>query len=275
MQNVYKSRSSRPRRCSRFSNQPSMLRLEQMSIPDIFLQDQDRPSLLTPGLQDQWGKRAIHCIYCDGTETSPYPIGFLITKETLRWNDKIIESAIKLWSSLQNPQVIFLTHGLSLDVPEELRMSGLEPYLPLIKKKGWQVDCRSISRIDSRSNGLSVLFDGNSSNNRLEIGYIVTFPSRFTSNKDAIPILTTQLLTTPLDPMGTIPPLGSDADRRPIMPPRMGDDPRTGVRGLFWAGNAGSLMANVNVAVAQGQAAASVVAEELGREDMEDLHRGI
>jgi hypothetical protein len=41
---------------------------------------------------------------------------------------------------------------------------------------------------------------------------------------------------------------------------------------LFWAGNAGSFMANVNVSVAQGQAAGVAAADELGKEDLAKLN---
>lgn len=53
--------------------------------------------------------------------------------------------------------------------------------------------------------------------------------------------------------------------------PRMGDNPKTPIPGLFWAGNAGSMMANVGMSVAQGMNAGSMAGDELGSEDMERM----
>ena len=53
------------------------------------------------------------------------------------------------------------------------------------------------------------------------------------------------------------------------MPPGMGDDARTMVKGLFWAGNCGSVMGGVNTAINQGGVAGYMAAEELGQEDLE------
>lgn len=53
------------------------------------------------------------------------------------------------------------------------------------------------------------------------------------------------------------------------MPPRAGADPRTPIRGLFWAGNAGSPYANVVMVTTQGALAAVVATDELGNEDLE------
>jgi hypothetical protein len=51
----------------------------------------------------------------------------------------------------------------------------------------------------------------------------------------------------------------------------MGDDPRTQIPGLYWAGNSGSPMANVNAAVAQGQIAAGFAAEVLGEAELQAM----
>lgn len=95
---------------------------------------------------------------------------------------------------------------------------------------------------------------------------MAVFPERMQPIDHAAPLLTKDLLLTELTPMGAIA-TGSSLPAMPL-PPRMGDDPRTSVTGLFWAGNSGSPMANVNLAVAQGQQAAAYAAHELGEDEM-------
>ena len=108
----------------------------------------------------------------------------------------------------------------------------------------------------------------------LSLPYAAIFPSRLTPTPDACPLLTPSLLQAELSPMGAIP-IPSAADLEPAkFPPRIGEDPRTLTKGLFWAGNSGSPMANVNLAVQQGQTAAAWAAEELGSEDVEMLRAG-
>lgn len=98
---------------------------------------------------------------------------------------------------------------------------------------------------------------------------MATFPDKLVPPTDAADLLTPDLLQAELSPMGAIPPpIGLEP---PKMPPRMGEDARTQVPGLFWAGNSGSPFANVNIAVEQGQTAAGMAAEELCEEDMKDV----
>jgi hypothetical protein len=106
----------------------------------------------------------------------------------------------------------------------------------------------------------------------LVVPYMLVFPERMTPPPDAVPLLTRDLLEAELSPMGAISPPGVLLPALPT-PPRTGDDPRTSVDGLFWAGNSGSPMANVNISVAQGQQAATLVAHALGAEEMEALLR--
>lgn len=108
----------------------------------------------------------------------------------------------------------------------------------------------------------------------LSLPYAAIFPSRLTPTPDACPLLTPSLLQADLSPMGAIP-IPSAVELEPSkFLARMGEDPRTLTRGLFWAGNSGSPMANVNLAVQQGQTAAAWAAEELGSEDVEMLRAG-
>jgi hypothetical protein len=48
----------------------------------------------------------------------------------------------------------------------------------------------------------------------------------------------------------------------------MGDNPKTNVSGLFWAGNSGSPMGNIAMSGTQGMGAAVIAVGELGEEDM-------
>lgn len=101
---------------------------------------------------------------------------------------------------------------------------------------------------------------------------MATFPDRLSPIEDAAPLLTADLLQAELSPMGGI--QAATGLEPPKMPPRMGEDARTQVPGLFWAGNSGSPMANVNLAVQQGQTAAAFAAEELGSEDLVEMLGG-
>lgn len=96
---------------------------------------------------------------------------------------------------------------------------------------------------------------------------MLLFPEKMSPHPDTRAWLTPQLLSGELAPTGTIP--SPEPALPPALPPRMGDDARTGTPGLFWAGNAGCFAANVNVSVAQGQTAGAMAGEQLGAEDLE------
>lgn len=221
------------------------------------------------GLQETWGRRAIHCVFCDGTETADSPIAFLVTANSAAFNPMIIEGALKLWSAMQHPRVHILTHGLDPSNPDDLAKSGLEKYLKAINKKGWGIISDKIASVEETPNGLLVNFEGERA--ILPLGHIVILPESWSPNPHAASFLTPDLLNAELSPFGAIQPVDPKDLEGAGMPPRMGDDPRTGTKGLFWAGNAGSFMANVNVSVSQGQAAGYMAAEELGKEDLAKL----
>lgn len=181
----------------------------------------------------------------------------------------IIEGALKLWASMNHPRVHILTHGMDPSDPEQLAKSGLEKHLAAVQKRGWGVIPDKISSVEETPNGLLVHFEGDRA--MLPLGHIVVMPETWSPNPHAAGFLTPDLLKDALSPMGTIaPPDAKDLEGNG-MPPRMGDDPRTATKGLFWAGNAGSFMGNVNVSVAQGQAAGYMAAEELGKEDLAEV----
>ena len=92
-------------------------------------------------------------------------------------------------------------------------------------------------------------------------------------NADALPFLTKSLFDGDLTPMGTVPIIKPEAlgEGDMKLPPGFGDDPRTPVKGLLWAGNSGNMMGNINLSVIQGQTAGFLAGEELGSEDLKSL----
>lgn len=205
-------------------------------------------------------------MFCHGTETRHSPIAFLLPPPGAH-NDKIVEVVFKLWSSLRHPSVTFLTHGLDITTPSGLTQSGLEQYMSMVEAKDYHVVCEKIEKIDQEADdrGIIVRFEGGKT---LELGYIAIAPNAFSPHDHAAAFLTPQLLGAELTAMGTVAPVDTSLVGASPLPPRMGDDPRTATPGLFWAGNAGSVLGNVNISVAQGQAAGFAAGEELGKEDM-------
>lgn len=141
----------------------------------------------------------------------------------------------------------------------------------MVEAKGYHVVCDKIEKIDQEADdgGIIVRFEGGKT---LEVGYIVIAPSSFSPHDHAAAFLTPQLLGDELTQMGAVAPVDASLIGASPLPPRMGDDPRTATPGLFWAGNAGSVFGNVNVSVAQGQAAGFAAGEELGKEDTNVLN---
>jgi hypothetical protein len=45
----------------------------------------------------------------------------------------ILASSFKLWSGLNHTKTYFFTHGMDINVPEDLVASGLEKFMPIIK----------------------------------------------------------------------------------------------------------------------------------------------
>ncbi|WWC86156.1 uncharacterized protein L201_001029 [Kwoniella dendrophila CBS 6074] len=218
------------------------------------------------GVQEQWGKRIIHCIFCHGTETANAPFGFLLTKNNSQMNPKLVESMLKLWRSLDHTDKYILTNGMDVETEQGRKDAGLEEKYDLVKKLGYNIISTPIESMaeNSSETALEIKFtDGKS----IEIPAMLLFPEKFTATEDSLPILTEGLLGDKLSPFGTISPPNTDLGVSGF-PPRMGDDPRTNVKGLFWAGNSGSFVANVTVSLAQGQTAAVFAGDQLGEEDM-------
>ncbi|WVW82203.1 hypothetical protein I302_104209 [Kwoniella bestiolae CBS 10118] len=222
------------------------------------------------GVQEQWGKRLIHCIFCHGTETANAPFAFLFTKPNAYMNKNLVETMLRLWKNLNHTDRYILTHGLDVETEQGRKDAGLEGKLDLVKRLGYQIITTPIQSIheDPSKSTLIVTF---TDDRTITVPAMLLFPERFTPSEHSAPLLTEELLGSKLQPWGTIPPPPPSADGRPAVQPRMGDDPRTAVRGLFWAGNSGSGAANVTVSIAQGQMAGAVAGDQLGEEELAKL----
>ncbi|ODN77530.1 hypothetical protein L202_04703 [Cryptococcus amylolentus CBS 6039] len=224
-----------------------------------------------PGIADQWGKRAIHCIFCHGTETANKPFAFLFTAPNAWINPGLAGTMLKLWPSLKHDPVYVLTHGQDVNTAEGRKGAGLEAYWDIVQKKGYTIISSPITSVksDADNTTLTITFQEHSS---IQVPYMLLFPEKCTPNDHALPFVNEQLFGLPLGPMGTIPfdPASQGSGGGGGMP-RMGDSPKTPVKGLFWAGNSGAPAGNVAISVAQGQMAGAVAGDELGDEDLAKL----
>ncbi|WVQ75592.1 hypothetical protein IAR50_005220 [Cryptococcus sp. DSM 104548] len=223
-----------------------------------------------PGIADQWGKRAIHCIFCHGTETANKPFAFLFTPSNAWINPGLVGTMLKMWPSLRQDPVYVLTHGLDVNTVEGRKGAGLEAYWDVVQKKGYTIVSSPITSVtaDTDNTTLTITFQNHPS---IQVPYMLLFPEKFTPSDDALPFVNEQLFGLPLGPMGTIPFDPASQGGKGNGMPRMGDSPKTPVSGLFWAGNSGAPAGNVAISVAQGQMAAAVAGDELGAEDLAKL----
>ncbi|ORX34284.1 hypothetical protein BD324DRAFT_637379 [Kockovaella imperatae] len=223
-----------------------------------------------PGITEIWGRRAVHCIFCHGTETSTSPIAVLLNTDAPHFNAMLLDSFTKLWATLKHPKVYILTHGIDPWTPEGEEKSGMKKFQDIIKARRYDIITSPLTSVDSSNDDhLTIHFQDSSS---IQVGNINMFPSALLAHSDAESFLRPSLFDgQSLTPMSTVPIIKpdqlSEGDLR--FPPFFGDDPRTIVRGLFWAGNCGNAMGNINLSVLQGQIAGFGAGEELGREDME------
>ena len=174
------------------------------------------------------------------------------------FNAKIAELAFKMWHTLDNTPVHFFTHGMDVSTPEGLTASGLASVMPLIKARGYTVVTQPIESITEKTDTLTFAFADGSTR---DVPYLVVFPALTAVSPHAQWIAN----LFPLAPNGMLP----IAEGLPplALPPRMGDDPRTPVPGVLWAGNAGSPMGNIALSMTQGEMAGAMAVAELGEED--------
>ncbi|KAL1407711.1 hypothetical protein Q8F55_007144 [Vanrija albida] len=219
-----------------------------------------------PGLAAQWGRRALHCIFCHGTETAHAPMGFLLTPpaEGKVPNAVIVGMILSVWAGIPYPRKVIFTHGMDVATAEGAAAAGVAGYEEVLKLRGFEVVTPRIARVADTGDSLEVSFDGAPP---VAVANLLVVPDASEPSADAKAWLTPALLGGPLGFGGALPPVGPDAPP-PMMPPRGGVDPRTPTPGLFWAGNAGSPAANVAMAAAHGQVAAAVAAHEIGAEDV-------
>ncbi|WWD17969.1 hypothetical protein CI109_102414 [Kwoniella shandongensis] len=222
-----------------------------------------------PGVAEQWGHRIIHCVYCHGTETAKKPVAFLYDKPNAALNSMIVEKMLYFWPGLENDPRYVLTNGVDLDTEEGRKAAGLEKYYSVMVKKGFRFITSPITSVkeNKSTSSLEINF---ASHPTIAVDAMLVMPERITPSEHAASFLTEDLLKAPLGPMGSIPPPPPGQQGSGSFLVRMGDDPKTTVKGLFWAGNSGSPMANVTFSNAQGQVAAVTAADELGQEDLLD-----
>lgn len=77
------------------------------------------------GMQEAWGKRIIHCVYCHGTETAHQPFGFLLSAANKALNPKLASSIFKQWRTLEHTKTYILTNGMDTSTADGLDASGL------------------------------------------------------------------------------------------------------------------------------------------------------
>ncbi|WOO84817.1 Thioredoxin reductase sirT [Vanrija pseudolonga] len=219
-----------------------------------------------PGLAAQWGRRALHCIFCHGTETANARMGFLLTPpaEGKVPNAVIVGMILSVWAAIPYPAKYLFTHGMDTSTEQGAKDAGIWGLEDVLSMRGFTVVNDKIERIEDTGDSLSVEFG---SREAVPVANLLVVPDSSEPNGDAKAWLTEGLLGGAIGFGGALPPIGPDAPPA-AMPPRGGVDPRTPTPGLFWAGNAGSPACNVAMAASHGQVAAAVAAHEIGSEDV-------
>ena len=200
----------------------------------------DLPDL--PGLRERWGHDVLHCPYCHGWEVRDQPIGVLATSE------RAVHQALlfRQWSD----DVVLLQHTAPEPTPEQAEQ---------LAARGIRVVPGVVAEV--------LATDGRLSGVRLESGEVVarsalTVMPRFVARLDGLAGLG---LTAVPHEMGVGEHAASDL---------MG---ASSVPGVWVAGNATDLMAQVTGAMAAGTRAAAALNMDLIAEDtaraVVDLHR--
>ncbi|KAK8865846.1 hypothetical protein IAR55_000994 [Kwoniella newhampshirensis] len=228
-----------------------------------------------PGMAEQWGRRVIHCIFCHGTETAKHPFAFLYTKANAPMNAKMVEKMLTMWTGLDHEPRYILANGIDVDTEEGRKDAGFEKYHDLVQQKGYKYITSAITSVKEdisiSTSALEITFG--TTHPPISVHSMLVFPEKITPSTDAEPLLTENFLQAPLGAMGIIAPPKPGRWEGTGVPFRIGDDPRTEVRGLFWAGNSGCATGNVTVSVAQGQLAGAMAGDELGHDElMSDIH---
>ena len=62
------------------------------------------------GLAEAWGKRAIHCVFCHGTETASSSFGVLLQPGN-PMNGRVLEGVLTMWGHMDHSRVYVFTNG--------------------------------------------------------------------------------------------------------------------------------------------------------------------
>lgn len=217
------------------------------------------------GLSDIWGKQAIHCVYCHGTETAGKGVALLLTKSTAI-NGMLLGSFFKKWYNLQNKPVYVLTNGLEVSIANGMSDAVLKSAQKM--EVQWITDEISHVRTTDSTSPVEITFT-EETKSPISIPYIVTFAEQGLPSPDM-----EEVLAELGDSLGASvhPIFGIIATKENPswdgMPNFNALDPKTKVPGLFWAGNAGNIIANVNIAVTSGQMAGATADDSIAEEDM-------
>ena len=197
----------------------------------------------------------------DGTETAGQGVGVLLTK-TPAINKLVLGSFMKKWRNLKNKPVYVLTNG---QTQEE---AGLDSGMcSAADKFGVEWETRSIAEVKTTSDTSPIELVFANGSESMSIPYIVTFADQIRPSTHITEVLKSLEgdLCTPHPLFGMLLSQDNKDHAAPAMNPA---NPATLLKGVFWAGNTGSLIANVNLAIGSGQAAGVAADDEIAEEEM-------
>jgi len=189
----------------------------------------DLPGL--PGVDERWGSTVLHCPYCHGWEARDSAVGIVSTGPLGAY-------AALLWRQWTDDVVLFVHTGAA---PGEADLEKLAA-------RGVRIVCGEVAGLEG---GADVrLADGG-----LVARDAVVVAPRFVANAELLADLGT--VPVPMEMHGTV--MGTYLPADPTG--------RTDVPGVWVAGNAGDLSAQVIVAAAQGLKAGAMINADLIEED--------
>ncbi|KAG8752949.1 hypothetical protein FRC14_006573 [Serendipita sp. 396] len=226
-----------------------------------------------PGFDAIWGRSAIHCVFCHGTETKNQPIAVLLNPDDGQMTTgKALFVFLTKFANLNNHPVTILANGMFGEDAVEPRVMPefaiTEQLLKMIKDRGYKWEMKTVSSIESvegedTAHSYSVTFNFKSQAETITVPWVVYMPLT------EAPESTLQLLSDPSvsslkdnftkpSPFTSVP-MGEMATN--------GFFYKTEIDGVFACGNAGLFMATVAMAVSSGQTAGAGVDNDIGMED--------
>lgn len=187
-----------------------------------------------PGVREQWGHDVLHCPFCHGWEVRDRRIGILAAEPMPVHKAQLFRQ----WS----PDVVFFAGEIELSESDRTTLEVLD--VPVVEG--------TVSRLEAEGGQVTGV--------RLEDGQVVAV--------DAVVVTTRMIAGT-----GPFAGIGLTATAHPSGEFIESDDfGKTAVPGVWAAGNASDLSAQVSGAAAEGaRAAQSIIAEQM----MEDLDRAV